>query len=354
MFSKLEESRYSRHIKLDGFGIEAQNKLKEASVLCIGAGGLGATILQYLGSAGVGKITIIDGDIVEDSNLQRQVIFDTEDIGVPKALAAKIQMLKLNPYIEVEAVEEYLTIDNAIELCEEHDVIVDGSDNFQTRYLVNDACVITNKPFVYGAVYKFNGQVAVFNVEESATYRCLYPMPPTPGEMLSCGDVGVLGVLPGLIGCYQANEVIKIITGIGEPLVNKLLTIDTLTIEHSVFGFQRNETIVIDQLMNNYDTFCGVNFTGVTELKREDIVLADYYVIDVRTLQEYQSGHLEGAIFIPARSIQNKLEAIPRDKKVLVYCQFGVRSAAVVQKLQDEHSYTNLYSLEKGYVGLKI
>lgn len=348
MFSKAEEQRYSRHIKLDGFGAEAQEKLKNASVLCIGAGGLGATVLQYLASAGVGKITVIDGDVVEDSNLQRQVIFSTDDIGMSKAVAAKMNLLKLNPYIEVESIEEYFTTDNALELCEEHDVVVDGSDNFQTRYLVNDACVITDTPFVYGAVFKYDGQVSVFNYKGSATYRCLYPAPPSAGEMPACGEIGVLGVLPGLVGCYQANEVIKLLTGLGKPLLGKLLILNMLTLEHFTFEYTKDESVVVYDLLDDYDVFCGLDFSNVNEVLLDDINISEYVLIDVREPQEFVQGHLEGAVLIPSTLIQYKYQEVPKDKKVLLYCKSGARSASVVKYLQEEHQYTNVFSLKGG------
>lgn len=348
MFSKAEEERYSRHIKLDGFGLEAQKKLKNASVLCIGAGGLGATVLQYLASAGIGRITIIDGDIVEDSNLQRQVIFNTDDIGMSKALAAKMNLLKLNPYIEIEAIEEFFTKENAIELCEEHEVVVDGSDNFQTRYLVNDACVITDTPFVYGAVFKFDGQVSVFNYKGSATYRCLYPNPPSAGEMPACGEIGVLGVVPGLIGCYQANEVVKVVTGLGNPLSDTLLTLNTLTMDSFSFQFKKDESIVVYDLMEDYDVFCGLDFTSVNEVSLESIDLKDFFIIDVREPQEYAQGHLENAILIPSTLIAYKFSEIPKDRKVLLYCRSGARSASVAKYLQEEHHFKEVFSLKGG------
>ncbi len=349
MFSKAEQERYNRHIKLEGFGIESQKKLKKASILCIGAGGLGSSILQYLASAGIGKITIVDGDTVEDSNLQRQVIFNTSDIGMPKALAAKMNLLKLNPYIEVEAIEEFFSNENAIDLCENHDVIVDGSDNFQTRYLVNDACVMTETPFVYGAVFKYEGQVAVFNHNGSATYRCLYPSPPSAGEMPNCADVGVLGVLPGLIGCLQANEVIKLVTDVGAPLVDTLLTLNTLTMEFISFNVRKDETIEVEGLMDDYDVFCGLDFTLVKEVSLDDIDLKDFIIIDVREENEYLQGHIEGSILIPSSLIPYKHTLISKEKKVLLYCTSGQRSASVTKYLQENHEFTNLFSLKSGF-----
>ena len=236
----IEKNRYSRHILLDKIGLEGQEKLKGAKVLVIGAGGLGCPVLQYLTAAGVGTIGIIDFDIVDETNLQRQILFTVNDVGVNKAEAAENRLRQLNPYVRFNIYPERLTTKNALNLFSEYDIIVDGTDNFSTRYLVNDACVITGKPLVYGAIYKFEGQVAVFNFNGGPSYRCLFPEPPKSGSVPNCSEVGVIGVLPGLIGTQQANEVIKLILEIGEPLSGKLLTYNSL--DNSFFTLKVNRS----------------------------------------------------------------------------------------------------------------
>ncbi len=348
MLSSQEKGRYSRHIKLEGFGLEKQEKLKKAKILVIGAGGLGATALQYLVAAGIGHITILDADVVEESNLQRQIIFNTGDIGLPKVLVAQKKLQELNPYVTIEALQERFNTDNAITLCETHDVIVDGSDNFQTRYLVNDACVITNKPFVYASVFKYEGQVAVFNYKNGATYRCLFPTPPSAGDVPSCGDIGVLGVLPGLLGCYQANEVIKIVTQTKSVLSGKLLSINTLSMIHHSFAIERSEGADIIQLLDNYEAFCGVDFSTIKELEFDEIAFEEFQIIDIRDGVSFKKKHLTKAVNFPYKEITTNIKQISRAQKVLIYCQQGITSQQIIQYLQSEHEFTNLYSLKNG------
>ena len=244
MLSESEKKRYNRHLILDKVGIEGQQRLKNARVLVIGAGGLGCPVLLYLTAAGVGNIGIIDFDTVDESNLQRQVLFTTEDIGKNKALAAKERLLARNNCIEITVFPEKLTTENALELFGQYDIIIDGTDNFSTRYLVNDACVISNKPLIYGAIFKFEGQVTVFNYQNGPTYRCLFPNPPKAGSVPSCSDIGVLGVLPGLIGLQQANEALKIILQIGEILSGKLTIYNALGADTTIVNITKNETAV--------------------------------------------------------------------------------------------------------------
>ena len=258
MLTSEEKKQYNRHLILDKIGEKGQLKLKKAKVLVIGAGGLGCPVLQYLTAAGVGTIGIIDDDVVDQSNLQRQILYTIDDIGISKAITASKKLSKLNPFIKFDVYQEKLTRENAISLFEKYDIIVDGSDNFSTRYLTNDASAITRKPLVYGAIFKFEGQVSVFNYKESGSYRCLYPTPPKPDESPNCSEIGVLGVLPGIIGSLQANEVIKMICEIGEVLTNKVLIYDTLTLRQLTLKFEKSEKANITKLEEDYDFFCGI------------------------------------------------------------------------------------------------
>ena len=257
MFSKEENAQYNRHFILDLIGIKGQKKLKKSKVLVIGAGGLGCPILQYLTAAGVGTIGIIDKDTVDQSNLQRQILFSIDDIGNPKASCAAKRLQQLNPFVTFKTYIEFLSSENALELFSEYDIIVDGSDNFQTRYLSNDAAVLTNKPLVFGAIFKFEGQVSVFNYNNGPTYRCLFPTPPSANSIPNCSDVGVLGVLPGIIGCLQANETLKIICELDEVLSGKLLSFNALNLQQNILKFSKNKDIHITELID-YDLFCGI------------------------------------------------------------------------------------------------
>ena len=294
--SDIEKNRYSRHILLDKVGLEGQEKLKAAKVMVIGAGGLGCPVLQYLTAAGVGTIGIIDFDVVDETNLQRQILFTVNDIGINKAMAAENRLKQLNPHITFNVYPEKLSTQNALDLFSEYDIIVDGTDNFSTRYLVNDACVITEKPLVYGAIYKFEGQVTVFNYKGGPTYRCLFPEPPKAGSVPNCSEIGVIGVLPGLIGTKQANEVIKLILEIGEPLSGKLVTYDSLNNTTLTLNINRSEEQVQkvlnekDNFKNiDYDLFCGVgNHVGsdIDEISLEELKVwfnasDDFQLVDV-------------------------------------------------------------------------
>ncbi|WP_369820320.1 ThiF family adenylyltransferase [Tenacibaculum sp. SG-28] len=255
--STRERKHYDRHLILDKIGEKGQLKLKQAKVLVIGAGGLGCPVLQYLTAAGVGTIGIIDPDVVDQSNLQRQILYTIDDIGASKAVTASKRLSKLNPFVQFTVYQEKLTTKNAISLFEIYDIIVDGSDNFETRYLTNDAAILTDKPLVYGAIFKFEGQVSVFNYNGSATYRCLYPTPPKPETSPNCSEIGVLGVLPGIIGSFQANEVIKIICNIGEVLANKLLIYDTLSMRQVLLKYEKSDAYTVTSLDKDYAFFVG-------------------------------------------------------------------------------------------------
>ncbi len=363
MLTDKEKHRYSRHLILDKVGEEGQLKLKQAKVLVIGAGGLGCPVLQYLTAAGVGTIGIIDFDEVDETNLQRQILFTQQDVGVNKALAASQRLKQLNQFVEFNVYQEKLTTANALELFSKYDLVVDGTDNFSTRYLVNDACVITGKPLVYGAIYKFEGQVSVFNYNDGPTYRCLFPEPPKPGTVPSCSDIGVIGVLPGLIGTQQANEAIKIILGIGTPLSGKLLIQDALTASVMSLQVKRNQEQVEKVLefkgdfeSNNYDLFCGItpvqNEIDSDELKAL-IEKEKVQIIDVR--EEWEEPKIEELTIdnFPLDDLDDYVEQIAKEGKVVVMCQSGGRSKRAIEILEKEYNYTNLINLKGGALGWK-
>lgn len=330
MFSESEKDRYSRHFILDGFGEQAQGKLKSAKVLVIGAGGLGCPALQYLVAAGVGTIGIADGDVVSLSNLQRQVLYGVDDIGKNKAEVAKSHLSQLNPEIEIHTIPEYLGIDNILSIIEFYDVVIDGSDNFATRYLVNDACVIAGRPLVYGAVFKFTGQLSVFNFNGGPTYRCLFPEAPETGEMPGCGEIGVLGVLPGIIGTYQASEAIKIITGVGEVLSGKMMTIDLLENNTSYFEFklvQGNRALT--ELKNTEylcETVKEISWTEFELLRNKENVR----LIDVREVVEFQRQNIGGENIPLSRFIELAGD-FPASETLVIHCQSGVRAKKAVE-----------------------
>ncbi len=331
-----EKILYSRHLLLNEIGLKGQEKIKAAKVLVIGAGGLGCPIIQYLTAAGVGVIGIVDGDTVDVTNLQRQILFTVDDIGKSKSRAVANRMKQLNPYVKFHIINTFLSSKNALDLFSQYDVIVDGSDNFQTRYLCNDAAVLTNKPLVFGSIFKFEGQVSVFNYNNGPTYRCLYPEPPKSGSVPSCSEIGVLGVLPGIVGSYQANEVIKIICGIGNVLSGKLLTINTLTNQNFVLSFNKNEDIKITELID-YDFFCGVDdkttVLTITYLELHDLLKEDKVeLIDIRTSVEREIDHIGGK-HIPEESIRNNPLLLNSDKSIVLYCESGNRSAQLIQDL---------------------
>lgn len=343
-----EQKQYNRHLILEEIGLEGQLKLKEAKVLVIGAGGLGCPILQYLTAAGVGTIGIIDNDLVSQSNLQRQILYTHADIGKPKVTAATARLQKLNPFVQFKPYPEAITIKNAISLFEGYDIIVDGSDNFPTRYLVNDAAVLANKPLVFGAIYKFEGQISVFNYKNGPTYRCLFPSPPGQNEVPNCSEIGVLGVLPGIIGSFQANEVIKIVIGIGNVLSGELLTYNTLTHEQLKISFNKNATINFTKLEDDYGLFCGI-MENTFELEYEDIKnkLNQYHLIDVR--EEWESEEFNiGGIRISVYDLINQLDKLNSDKQILLYCQSGNRSSTGRQLLADLLPGKDVFTLKGG------
>ena len=348
MLSSSEQKIYSRHLLLDEVGVEGQEKLKQAKVLVVGAGGLGCPILQYLTAAGVGTIGIVDGDTVDVSNLQRQILYTIDDIGKSKAKCAAYRLKQLNPYVKFNTYQEFLTTKNALELFSGYDIVVDGSDNFQTRYLCNDAAVITNKPLVFGSIFKFEGQVTVFNYNNGPTYRCLYPTPPSHGSVPSCSEIGVLGVLPGIVGTYQANETLKMIVGIGEVLSGKLLTFNALSMSQITFNFNKNKAINIQTLEANYDVFCGVPQVD------EEITLETfnenkeaYNLLDVREDWEREQHHIGGQ-HIPLHFLPAKYNEIDTHKPVVVYCKSGIRSKRAIEFLEETLENVSLINLKNG------
>ncbi|NML36674.1 HesA/MoeB/ThiF family protein [Chitinophaga sp. G-6-1-13] len=345
--------RYDRQTRLEGFGPEKQRLLQAASVLVIGAGGLGVPVLQYLTAMGIGKIGIVEHDTVSVTNLQRQVLYHTADQGKPKLALAAARLQQLNPEVQIVPHDTWLTTDNALEIIGAYDVVVDCSDNFGTRYLVNDVCVITGKPLVYGAIYKYEGQLSVFNYQGGATYRCIFPEPPESGEMLNCSEIGVLGVLPGIIGCYQANEAVKVITGIGTPLKNQLLTIDTLHNTHLTFNITpvaANQQIT--RLADNYQqTVCEVNNLQSLSVEQLHQWLQqqgnDLQLLDVREDDEWDICHLPQAIHIPMGQVLGRVNALQSEAPLAVLCHHGMRSRAVGQRLV-EMGFKQVYNVEGG------
>lgn len=370
-FSKEELERYSRHLIIPEFNIEGQKKLKHARVLVVGTGGLGAPLLLYLTAAGVGTIGIVDFDVVDYSNLQRQVLFTTHDVGRPKVEAAQERLSALNPHVRFEVFNTRLDSTNALEIISQFDVVADGTDNFPTRYLVNDACVLAGKVNVFASIFRFEGQASVFNYRypdgsRGPNYRDLFPTPPPPGLVPSCAEGGVIGVLPGILGSLQANEVIKVITGVGEPLAGRFFQFDAAEFKTRIFKITRDpenpltgsnptQTELID-----YEFFCGINTNHTTMEKNESNGQLsvtdlhewiksgkDFQLIDVREPYEYEIANL-GAILIPKGEILRHLDEIDRTKDVVFLCRSGKRSQDVIDLLRAEEGFTNLYNLRGG------
>lgn len=358
--SNAELQRYARHLAIPEFGIEAQRKLKAARVLCIGAGGLGSPITMYLAAAGVGKIGLVDADVVEISNLQRQVLFGQDDLGRPKLEAARDRLLGINPHLELQTYAERFTAANAMRIAADYDVIIDGTDNFPTRYLSNDVSVWLKKPNVYGSILRFEGQVGVFAPHLGAPcYRCMSPQPPAPGLVPSCAEGGVLGVLPGLIGTMQALEAIKLITGIGQPLLGKLLHVDTLGLRFRTFTLRRDsecpvcgENPTLTEPID-YDGFCGiqpepkVKTISVRELHALREQGDKHFLLDVREPDEYAKARIEGSVLIPLGEVTERADELPRDLPLYVHCKMGGRSAKAVAALE-ALGFTNAVNVTGG------
>jgi len=369
-FDPKELAHYSRHLSIPEFGLESQKKLKHTSVAVIGSGGLGSPLLQYLAAAGIGTIGIIDFDVVESSNLHRQVLFGVSDVGEPKVEVAKKRLHEINPHITIHTHNTRITSDNALEILEPYDIIADGTDNFQTRYLVNDAAILLDKPNVYASIFQFEGQVSVFNYRDEdgnvgPNYRDLFPTPPPPGLVPNCAEAGVLGVLPGIIGSLQANEVIKLAAGIGDPLSGRMFLFDALEFSTRMINVEKNPDREEVTELIDYEQFCGiaspddqqngaavngeaeVREISVKELKNEIDAGEDLQIIDVREPHEYQIANIEGEL-IPLGQVEDQSEKISRDKKVVVHCRSGARSADAIKRLQDKYGFKNLYNLKGG------
>lgn len=349
--SSAEKSRYARHISIPDVGGEGQKRLKAARVLCIGAGGLGSPVAMYLVAAGVGRLGLVDPDVVDFSNLQRQILHGTSDVGRSKLDSAADTLREINPEVQIDRFPVKFTKDNAREIAAPYDVIVDGTDNFQTRYLSNDLAVLTGKPNVYGSIFRFEGQVSVFAPHLGGPcYRCLFPEPPDPGTVPSCAEGGVLGVLPGIVGCLQANEAIKLILGIGEPLTGRLLHFDALKMRFREFQLRRDpqcpvcgENPTVTELID-YDDFCGIGRgereknarlpeISVQDLKRRFAEPAPFILVDVREPSEFEICRLPDAVLIPLGQLAGRLHELDREAEIVVHCKAGSRSAKAIELL---------------------
>jgi sulfur-carrier protein adenylyltransferase/sulfurtransferase len=360
--------RYSRHLIMPEVGMEGQQKLKAARVLCIGAGGLGSPLALYLGAAGVGTLGIVDFDVVDYTNLQRQIIHTTADVGRRKLDSAAEKLKAINPFLDIRKFETKLSSENALELFRDFDIIADGTDNFPTRYLVNDACVLTGKPNVYGSIFRFEGQASVFAMKDGPCYRCLYSEPPPPGLVPSCAEGGVLGILPGLVGVIQATEVIKLILGKGEPLIGRLLLVDALGMKFRELKLRKNPDCpacgthrTITKLID-YNEFCGIRGeeksqekpvveAGIPEMQVEELKRRldagdDLFVLDVREPHEYQICNINGHL-IPLGDLPKRVHELDSSREIVAHCRSGVRSAKAVVFLQ-QAGFKKVHNLSGG------
>ncbi len=362
--SKEEVLRYSRHLIMPEVGMDGQLKLKQAKVLCIGTGGLGAPLGLYLTAAGVGRVGLVDFDVVDSTNLQRQVLFGTKDVGKPKIAAAANRLRDLNPDIQIDTFETHLTSDNALEIMKDYDIIVDGTDNFPTRYLVNDACVILGKPNVYGSIFRFEGQITVFGYPGGPCYRCLYPEPPPPGLVPSCAEGGVLGVLPGIVGTIQAAETLKLIIGKGDPLVGRLLLFDALGMKFRELKLRKNPECpvcgahpTVTKLID-YVEFCGIRgeeapttVTNIPEITPRELKTRldrgdELYILDVREPHEYQICNIDGNL-IPLGELARRVHELDSSIEIVAHCRSGKRSAEAVDFLL-KAGFRKIWNLKGG------
>jgi adenylyltransferase/sulfurtransferase len=363
--SQREVGRYSRHLIMPEVSMEGQKRLKSARILLIGAGGLGSPLALYLAAAGVGRIGLVDFDVVDFSNLQRQVLHGTPDVGRPKLQSAAERLYAINPEVIVDLHETRITSANAIRILEPYDIVIDGTDNFPTRYLVNDACVLLGKPNIYGSIFRFDGQASVFHPPLGPCYRCLYPEPPPPGEVPSCAEGGVLGILPGVIGCIQATEAVKLILGKGRPLIGRLLLYDALQMSFQEFKIRRNlkcplcgDKPTITKLVD-YGQFCGVRGQESAVEKRgfKEIDVEGFkhrldkneniFVLDVRNPEEFEICRLEGSTLIPLADLPQRFGELDRGREIVVHCRSGVRSLKAAHFLS-EHGFKNVSNLRGG------
>jgi sulfur-carrier protein adenylyltransferase/sulfurtransferase len=361
-----EVARYSRHLILPEVGMEGQQKLKAAKVLCVGTGGLGSPLAFYLAAAGIGTLGLVDFDVVDSSNLQRQIIHSTKDVGRPKIVSATEKLTALNPFMNVVQHETMLTSANALEIISQYDVVADGTDNFPTRYLVNDACVLTGKPNAYGSIFRFEGQASVFATEEGPCYRCLYPEPPPPGLVPSCAEGGVLGILPGLVGVIQATEVIKLILGKGEPLIGRLLLVNALDMRFRELKLRKNpecpvcgKNPTVTKLID-YNQFCGIMpesktptsvvngipQMSVRELKQRRDAGEEVFVLDVREPFEYQIAQIGGKL-IPLGELPQRVGELNPQQEIVVQCKSGGRSQRAAEFLA-KNGFANVHNLAGG------
>ena len=365
--SKAEIERYSRHLILPEIGLEGQKKLKAASVLMVGAGGLGSPVGMYLAAAGVGRIGIVDFDVVDESNLHRQIMHGVDDVGTLKLDSAEKRLKQINPHIEIEKFNTRLSSENALEIFDKFDIVADGTDNFPTRYLINDACVLTGKPNAYASIFRWEGQVTVFNMPGGPDYRCLYPEPPPPGMVPSCAEGGVMGVLPGIVGCLQATEVIKLITGVGTPLIGRLLLIDALTMQFRTMKIRKNpnnpisgDNPTIFELID-YDMFCGIPQAAAAAAKVEVPTISvkslkalrdgenPPFLLDVRKAFEDEIANMGADQRIAVEELEQRIGELKVDKDATFYihCRSGARSATAV-RLLNQHGYANAINVAGG------
>jgi molybdopterin/thiamine biosynthesis adenylyltransferase/rhodanese-related sulfurtransferase len=364
--STTEVARYSRHLIMPEVGVDGQKRLKASSVLLIGAGGLGSPLGLYLAAAGVGRIGLIDFDVVDFSNLQRQVMHGTPDVGRPKLQSARDRLQAINPEVRLDLYETRLSSANALQLFAPYDIIIDGTDNFPTRYLVNDACVLLKKPNVYGSIFRFDGQASVFYPGKGPCYRCLYPEPPPPGEVPSCAEGGVLGILPGLIGCIQATEAVKLILGKGEPLIGRLILYDALAMSFREFKVRRNPRCpmcgdhpTITKLID-YEQFCGMRgqetpapaVGGLAEMTVDELKARldrgdKPFILDVRNPEEFQICRIPGSTLLPLPELPRRFGELDRQREMVVHCKSGVRSQKAIAFLRQQ-GFTKLSNLKGG------
>ena len=363
--SKEEIQRYGRHLVLPEIAMAGQKRLKEASVLLVGTGGLGSPAAIYLTAAGVGKLGLVDFDVVDNSNLQRQIIFKTSSLGEPKVDAARASLTGLNPNVEVTTFEVAFSSTNAREICSDYDLVLDGTDNFQTRYLANDVCVMLDKPYVYGSVLRLEGQASVFWASKGPCYRCVYPEPPPPGLMPGCAEGGVLSALPGIVGVVQAAECIKLILGEGEPLIGRLLLCDAMGMRFHEVRLRQDANCPVCganpsiRELIDYEQFCGVSTSVAADLTPDELPLgarefaeamgqSQVFLLDVREPQEWEICHIEGATLIPSGQLAERLSEIDgSSKRILVYCRNGSRSLDAIRLLYDS-GYTSVRHLKGG------
>ncbi|MFP6906985.1 MAG: molybdopterin-synthase adenylyltransferase MoeB [Verrucomicrobiota bacterium] len=364
--SKEEIERYSRHLILPEVGLEGQRRLRNAAILLIGAGGLGSPLAMYLSAAGIGKLGIVDSDVVDASNLQRQVIHHSGDVGQPKIHSARRNIQGINPHVEVETYDTYISSANALELIRPYDLVIDGTDNFPTRYCVNDACVLLGKPNIYGSIFRFEGQASVFWAEHGPCYRCLYPEPPAPGLVPSCAEGGVLGILPGIIGCIQATEAIKLVLGQGDSLLGRLLLFDALRMEFRELKLRKDpkcpvcgENPTLTELID-YEQFCGIpqaeaaeaqasqdDHITVEQLRDELAVGGQLTLLDVREPYEWEIGQLPDSLEMPLGDVPERFGELNPEDAIVVYCRSGMRSRKAQLFLQDQ-GFKNVRNLSGG------